>query len=97
MHRRAFEVTADWDDVEENELDPPPLKGLRRSTPTVVLVGALDLDAILHTARRVTDGIAAARLVDWPDTAHLPSMERPVDFLALVGDWLARRRPPDLS
>jgi pimeloyl-ACP methyl ester carboxylesterase len=23
MQRRAFEVTADWDDVEERELDPP--------------------------------------------------------------------------
>ena len=31
----------------------------------------------------MTQGIAGARRVDWPDTAHLPSMERPADFLVL--------------
>jgi pimeloyl-ACP methyl ester carboxylesterase len=36
----------------------------------------------------VTDGIAGARHVDWPDTAHLPSMERPDDFHALLRDSL---------
>lgn len=25
---------------------------------------------------------------DWPDVAHLPSMERPDDFSALVRDWV---------
>jgi len=57
--------------------------------PTLVLVGALDLEAIIDTARRVADGIIDARRVDWPDTAHLPSMERPDEFLALLRDWLA--------
>ena len=28
MQRRAFELTADWDDVEEVELDPPALQRL---------------------------------------------------------------------
>jgi len=35
------------------------------------------------------EGIPGARRVDWPDTAHLPSMERPADFLVLLRDWLA--------
>lgn len=90
MQRRAFELTAGWDEVEEKELDPPALERLAEiDVPTLVLVGALDLDAILDTARRVTEGIPDARLVDWPDTAHLPSMERPDDFWSLLGDWLA--------
>lgn len=89
MQRRAFEVTAGWDDVEEAELDPPALDRLADiRVPTLALVGALDLDAIHDTARRVTDGIRGARLVRWPDTAHLPSMERPDDFLALLHGWL---------
>ncbi|MDQ6686155.1 MAG: alpha/beta hydrolase [Actinomycetota bacterium] len=88
MQRRAFEVTAGWDDVEEKELDPPALDRLAEiRVPSLVLVGGLDLQAIHQAARRVTDGIAGARRVDWPDTAHLPSMERPVDFLALLRDW----------
>jgi len=89
MQRLAFELTADWDDVEEKELDPPALDRLSEiRVPTLVLVGAHDLDAIQQTAERVTRGIPGARRVDWPDTAHLPSMERPADFLALLLDWL---------
>lgn len=91
MQRRAFEVTAGWGDIEEMELDPPALDRLSEiSVPTLVLVGALDLDAVHDAAWRVTDGISGARRVDWPGTAHLPSMERPDDFLALLRDWLAR-------
>lgn len=89
MQRRAFEVTAGWDDVEESELDPPALDRLGEiHVPTLVLVGSLDLDAIHDTARRVSDGISGARLVHWRDAAHLPSMERPNDFLALLSGWL---------
>jgi pimeloyl-ACP methyl ester carboxylesterase len=89
MQRRAFEVTASWDDIEERELDPAALDRLAEiRVPTLVLVGSLDLEAVHEAARRVTDGIAGARLVNWPDTAHLPSMERPDDFLALLRDWL---------
>lgn len=92
MQRRAFEVTASWDDVEERELDPPALDRLAEiGVPTLVLVGGLDLEAIHDSARRVTDGIAGASRVDWPGAAHLPSMERPGDFLALLRDWLAPR------
>ena len=90
MQRRAFELTDDWDDLEDAELDPPALDRLAEiRVPTLVLVGGLDLDAIHDAARMVTEGIAGARRVDWPDVAHLPSMERPDDFLALLRDWLA--------
>lgn len=90
MQRRAFEITADWGDVEEKELDPPAVERLAEiRVPTQVLVGALDLDAITDTARRLTDAIPNVRRVDWPDTAHLPSLERPNDFLALLRHWVS--------
>ncbi len=89
MQRRAFELTADWDDVDEVELDPPALERLGEiAAPTLVLVGGLDLEAIRDTAERLTAGLRRVRRVDWADVAHLPSMERPGDFLALVRDWL---------
>lgn len=85
MQRRAFEVTAGWDDVVEAELDPPALTRLAELTvPTTVVVGGLDLQAIRLAADAVMAGIRGAHRVDWPDVAHLPSMERPADFLALI-------------
>jgi 3-oxoadipate enol-lactonase len=95
MQRRAFEVTAGWDDIEERELDPATLNQLAEiRVPTLILVGSLDLEAIHEAARGVAGGIAGARLVNWPGTAHLPSMERPDAFLALLRDWLAPSEPP---
>jgi 3-oxoadipate enol-lactonase len=88
MQRRAFEVTSGWDDVDESELEPPALDRLGEiSVPVLVLMGGLDLDAVHDAAGRVTAGIADARRVDWPDAGHLPSMERPADFLDLLREW----------
>ena len=88
MQRRAFELTAGWDDVDEEELEPPVLERLGEvQVPTLVLVGELDLDAIQDSARRLVVGVPGARRVDWPDAAHLPSLEHSERFLALVRDW----------
>lgn len=90
MQRRAFEVTADWDDVEEFELDPPALDRLGEiDVPTLVLTGTLDLDVIDLAATAVLTGITGSRQVVWPDVAHLPTLERPETFAALLLDWLA--------
>lgn len=89
MQRLAFELTDDWDDIDEAELEPSALDRLTEiRVPTVVLMGGLDLDAIHAAADRVSAGISGARRVDWPDVAHLPSMERATDFTTLVNDWL---------
>jgi pimeloyl-ACP methyl ester carboxylesterase len=88
MQRRAFEVTADWDDVEEHELDPPALERLSEiEVPVLVLVGGLDLDTVHDAAGRVVAGIAGARRVDWPDAGHLPSLEDPAAFAELLREW----------
>jgi pimeloyl-ACP methyl ester carboxylesterase len=93
MQRRAFEVTADWDNVEEQELDPPALDRLGEiEVPVLVLVGGLDLDTVQDAAGRVVAGIAGARRADWPDVGHLPSLEHPAAFADLLREW-ARDTP----
>jgi 3-oxoadipate enol-lactonase len=90
MQRRAFELTLDWDDVEEDELEPPALERLGElAAPTLVLSGALDVDAIDLAATAVLGGVTGARQVVWPDVAHLPSLEKPAEFAALLREWLA--------
>ena len=90
MQRRAFEVTADWDDVEEAELEPPALDRLGQlAVPVLVLAGGLDLDTVLDAAGRVTAGIPGARRIDWARAGHLPSLEDPAGFLGLLRKWLA--------
>jgi 3-oxoadipate enol-lactonase len=94
MQRRAFEITADWDEADEleTELDPPALERFGQiSVPTLVLTGGLDLDAIADASARLAAGIPHARTLSWPDTAHLPSMERPEAFASLIADWLSGR------
>ena len=90
MQRRAFELTADWDDVEEEDLEPPAIDRLAElDEPTLVLTGGHDLDAIGDAADAVVAGVRRSRHVHWPDVAHLPSMERPEEFTELVLGWLA--------
>ena len=89
MQRRAFEVTADWNDVEEAELEPPTLDRLGEiGVPTLVLLGDLDLDAIRLAAEWVRAGVPGARLVRWQGVAHLPSLERPEVFQQLLDQHL---------
>jgi len=89
MQRRAFEVTADWDDVEEQELDPPALDRLSEiEVPVLVLVGGLDLDTVHNAVGRVVAGISGARRVNWADAGHLPSLENPAAFTGLLQEWV---------
>jgi 3-oxoadipate enol-lactonase len=92
MQRRAFEVAASLGETDEAELDPPPLERLADLTaPVLVLVGGHDLDTTRDSAERVCQALPYARRVDWPDVAHLPSLERPDDFLALLLEFVQRR------
>ncbi len=94
MQRRAFEVAAFWQgNAPELELDPPALERLSQITArTLVLVGGHDLETTDDAAARVVAGITGARRIDWPDAAHLPSLERPQAFLDLRMDWTAPTR-----
>jgi pimeloyl-ACP methyl ester carboxylesterase len=96
MQRRAFEVSASWpSDLPEAELEPPALERLPEITArALVLVGGHDLDTTHDAAARVVSGIPGARRIDWPDVAHLPSMERPQECSDLMLDWTAEELHP---
>jgi len=93
MQRLAFDITLPWPDAiweAEEELDPePPARVADIATPTLVLLGELDMDTVRETADRLAAQVPDVRRVDWPDVAHLPSMERPDDFVELTLDWVA--------
>jgi pimeloyl-ACP methyl ester carboxylesterase len=94
MQRRALEITLDWEDAiwEELEdgLEPEAPERLGEIVaPTLVISGGLDIDTVRMAADVVLAGVPGAKGVVWPDVAHLPSMERPNDFVAEVLRWVA--------
>ena len=96
MQRRAFDITAAWPDHAEDELDPPASDRLAEiAAPVLAVVGGHDLDTTRRAAHHVVEAAPRARLVEWGDVAHLPSMERPGAFLALALDWFASHDGPE--
>ncbi|UIP57682.1 alpha/beta fold hydrolase [Agromyces marinus] len=90
MQRRAFEIDAAWAGSAPVELEPAALDRLSEiAVRTLVLVGTHDLETTHDAASRLVAGIAGARRIDWPDAAHLPSLEKPAAFLDLLLDWTA--------
>lgn len=89
MQLRAFEIASSWNEIVETEMDPPALQRLAElHSPILLLVGAHDMDTIRHAADQLCRAMPGVRRVNWPDVAHLPSMERPADFQALLTDWI---------
>ncbi|HET8603795.1 MAG TPA: alpha/beta fold hydrolase, partial [Marmoricola sp.] len=89
MQRRAFDLQLAWGAVEEAELDPPAAERLAEvAARTLVLVGDHDLETTREAAQRVAREVPGARLVEWTDAAHLPSMEHPDDFCSLLLEWV---------
>lgn len=86
MQHAVFVLGETWpEDVDEVELDPPVTDRLDEiACPTTVVVGGHDLEASRAAADLVVGLVPGASRVDWPDVAHLPSMERPDDFTALL-------------
>lgn len=56
--------------------------------PTLIIDGAEDDDNIHRAGELMSQGIPGARRVVMPDTAHLPSLERPEEFNALLLPFL---------
>lgn len=65
---------------------------LRRiAAPTLVIAGELDQGTTPAMARVIADGIPGARLAIIPGASHLSAVEKPSEFNALVGGFLAMR------
>jgi pimeloyl-ACP methyl ester carboxylesterase len=88
MERHNLSLGADESLAQEP--DPPAVGRLGEiAVPTLVIVGANDVPAILKTADLLADSIGSARKVVIPDSAHVPNMEHPQEFNRLVLDFLA--------
>lgn len=56
--------------------------------PTLVVKGLSDVPQIQDVADLYKDGIEGARLLEMPDTGHLPSVERPGELTAALVEFL---------
>jgi 3-oxoadipate enol-lactonase len=94
MQRDAFELPEwDQDGAPESELTPPAAGRLAEiRCRTLALVGELDQPATFEAAGRIAAEVEGARLEVWPDVAHLPSLERPVQFERLAFEFLSPQR-----
>lgn len=71
-------------------LDPPALGRLGEiAAPTLVIVGEYDTTMTLEIADLLAAGIPGAHKALMRGTAHVPNMERPAEFSALVLEFLA--------
>ena len=79
-------------DAKPEPIEPPAIGRLAEvQVPTLVIVGELDVDHVQEGARVLTNGIRGARLAVMNGVAHVPNMERPVEFNRLVIDFLNER------
>jgi pimeloyl-ACP methyl ester carboxylesterase len=95
MVLRSYELQQHaWDAGarEEEILDPPVNERLGEvRCPTLVIVGDEDVADMLAIAAHVAESIGGARLVNVPQTAHLPSLERADEVNALLLAFLDER------
>lgn len=87
MQRHAIDL--ENDDAQAQSPEPPSSERLAEvSAPTLVAVGELDQPDMVAIAEKLAEGIPDAQHVVLPGVAHLPPMEQPADFAALIRDFL---------
>lgn len=80
----------EWTKVEPRPLKPPAVDRLQEiRVPALVIVGADDIPFIHENSRLLRDRLQA-ELVVMEDAAHLPNLDHPERFIALVRGFLAR-------
>jgi pimeloyl-ACP methyl ester carboxylesterase len=89
MYRPALALQKAEGAEDSGSLDPPASGRLGEvRAPTLVVVGELDQPEMMDIGRRLAAEIPDARLAAMPGVAHLPPMEAPEEFLAVVGPFL---------
>ena len=84
-HQPGVEATAD-------ELEPPAYdRVVDLDVPALVTVGEFDITPALVQFEYLAATIPGADRQVFPNTAHLPSVEHPDQFLAVLSPWLAER------
>jgi 3-oxoadipate enol-lactonase len=95
MQRRALELQAPvWDEADEEPLVQELADRLHEvRAPTLVLVGEQDVSDIHVSAARLAAEIPGAQSATIAGAAHVPHLERPAEFDALVLHFLAGALP----
>lgn len=94
MQRHAFELALAAFSTEpepgpEQELEPPAAGRLDEvRCPVLVVLGALDVPDMLSIGAHLGAGLSDVRVETLPGVAHLPSLEAPAAFDALVSPFL---------
>lgn len=91
MVRRALELQAPhWEELDEELLVPDVAERLGEvRAPTLALAGEEDVEDMQELARRFAREIPGARHATIAGAAHMPSLERPAAFDAVVLPFLA--------
>jgi pimeloyl-ACP methyl ester carboxylesterase len=86
--------TALWEYVKSANSQPRLATVLHRiSVPTLIIGGAHDRVVSPADCPRIAELIPDAELSIIANAGHLPQLECPAEFQAIVNDWLARRFP----
>lgn len=81
---------AENNEGEPEPLDPPASGRLAEvHAPTLVMIGAADEPGGVINGRRVADLVDGARLVEFPDAAHMLHLEQPKRFIQLTLEFLS--------
>ena len=56
--------------------------------PTLIILGELDLPAVVEHGKFLAQNIQGARLEVIPETAHMPTMEEPETFNSLLVEFV---------
>jgi pimeloyl-ACP methyl ester carboxylesterase len=95
--QRVRENLADYsfawvlDPAPRQELDPPAYERLSAiHIPTLIMLGSEDDPQLFKHADKLERDIVGARRVTMAGTHHMPNMEKPEEFNAIVLDFLGR-------
>jgi len=77
-------------EIEPGDLDPPAVGRLAEvKVPVLVITGEVDQPSVLAGSFEIARGTGAEH-VEIPSAAHLPNLERPVEFNRALTDFLDR-------
>ena len=90
MQRRAFELAGTISEPADLDDDPYKRAG-QTNAPTLMIAGALDVDATRDAVQRWREASPDPVVETWGDVAHLLSMEQPGRFDARLTSWLVEQ------
>ncbi len=82
---------AAYDERVGSELEPPAYDRLDQlAVPLLAIAGKADLSVMLVMQEYLVEHVPDAEGYLFHDAAHLPSVERPEEFAAVLTDWMMR-------